>query len=125
MKASDLRDEYRQAIATPLDISGIDSESGMPSLLFRNDWIRILLVKQSYRSAHSIVVELSQPDRIDPAQIKPEFMISTLIIYLQYLLRLDNNGFELEIMQDDILWIATLEISVEPKMELFEILAPP
>jgi len=125
MKASDLREEYRQAIATPLDISGIDSESGMPSLLFRNDWIRILFVKQSNRSAHSIVVELSQPDRIDHTQIKPEFMISTLIIYLKYLLRLDNNGFELEIMQDDILWIATLEISVEPKMALFEILAPP
>ncbi|MFX0054844.1 MAG: hypothetical protein ACFFAX_03270 [Promethearchaeota archaeon] len=125
MKASELREEYRQAIASPLIISEIDLENGLPFILYSNDWVRILFVRRADYSSNTIEVELSLSVKTESTQLSHKKAISTLIAYLNYILRLHEHGFRLEAMEDDILWTAVLELSFEPDIDLFEILIPP
>lgn len=124
MKASDLRGEYRQANASPLIISEIDLENELPLLLYSNDWVRILLVRRDNHVINTIEVELSVSMRSNSTQVNHAETITTLITYLNYILRLHEHGFKLEAIEDDILWTAGLEIPIEPDIELFEVLLP-
>jgi hypothetical protein len=125
MNALELREEYRQAIASPLIISKIDPENDFPHVLYSDDWIRILFVRRADDSSNTIEVELSSSVRGDSSQLNQKEAISTLISYLSYFLRLYEYGFELEAMDDDVLWTAVIKIPVEPDIELFESLVPP
>lgn len=125
VRASDLREEYRQAIASPLVYSKIHHENGLPIILFSNDWVRILLVRRDGKSLNTIEVELSVSGRSDATQMNHQQTISTLINHLNYLLRLHEYGFRLEAMEDDVLWTAAMEVSLEPHIELFQVLLPP
>ncbi len=125
MNTSDLREEYRQAIASPLTISELDPENGWPFVLYSDDWVRILLIRGVSDSSNTIEVELSVSARSDSAQMNQKETISTLIDYLEYILRLHEHGFKLEAMDDDVLWTAVLEIPLEPDIEMFELLLPP
>lgn len=125
MKASSLREGYRQAIASPLTISEIDSENGKHYILYCNDWVRIILVRRTIDTDSTIEVELSSPEKKSNDQNTPRINLSTMIAYLQYIRSLHDNGFEIEAMEDDILWVASIQISREPELELFETLLPP
>lgn len=125
MNASDLREEYRQAIASPLAISEIDPENGCSFVLYSDDWIRILLVRGVSDSSSTIEVELSISARSSSARRNQKETISTLIRYLDYILRLYEHGFDLEAMDDDVLWTAALEVFSEPDIGVFETLLPP
>ena len=125
MKASTLREGYRQAIASPLTISEFDSENGKHYILYCNDWVRIILVRRTIDTDSTIEVELSSPEKKSNSHNTPRINLSTMIAYLQYMRSLHDNGFEIEAMEDDILWVASIQISREPELELFEILLPP
>jgi hypothetical protein len=125
MNASDLREEYRQAVASPLTISKIDPENECLFVLYTDDWVRILLVRGVSGSSSTIEVELSISARNSSARKNQKEAISTLISYLHYMLRLYEYGFELEAMDDDVLWTAAMEVSSEPDIKVFETLLPP
>jgi hypothetical protein len=125
MNASDLREGYRQAIASPLAISKIAPENGFPIVLYNSDWVRILFVRGVSDSSNTIEVELSISARSNSANMDQKEAISTLISHLNYFLRLYEYGFKLEAMDDDVLWTAVIDIPVEPDIQLFEILLPP
>ncbi|MFW9770312.1 MAG: hypothetical protein ACFFF9_15335 [Candidatus Thorarchaeota archaeon] len=124
MDATELREEYRQAIASPLILSELDPESGLPFILYNNNWVRILLVRRADDSPDSIEVELSVSERCDVLHMDHHETVSRLISYLNYILLLHDRGFKLDSMEDDVLWTASLDVSAEPDIELFEILLP-
>ncbi|MFW9973897.1 MAG: hypothetical protein ACFFDQ_01340 [Candidatus Thorarchaeota archaeon] len=125
MTALELREEYRQAIATPLNISNIDPDSGKQSILFSSDWVRIILIRLFEGSVNTIEVELSIPEKNNSEYMNSENIISTLIAHLHYILRLSTFGYQIEAMGSDILWTATIEVPTEPPLEFFEVLLPP
>lgn len=124
MDASDLKERFSQAIASPFPISKIDASNGKPHILYSNDWIRILLERRPDDSVNSIEVEFSYPGVLGLDQT-PVDTILTMIDYLHYILRLQKAGFVLESIDNDFLWTASLEISKELENHLFEILVPP
>ncbi|MHA2064368.1 MAG: hypothetical protein ACXABY_08305, partial [Candidatus Thorarchaeota archaeon] len=124
-KDTDLREVYRQAIASPLLLSKIDSENGKHYILYSSDWVRIILVRRATDTDNTIEVELSLPEKKGAYQSSPRNTLSTMIAHLQYMLDLHDNGFEIEAMDDDILWIAAIQISRDPGLEVFEVLLPP
>ena len=113
------------AIASPLAISKIDPENGLPFVLYSNERIRILCVRRGNDSPSTIEVELSISMRNDSSHAGQKEAICTLISYLNYILRLHERGFRLEAMDDDVLWTAVLDILSEPNIEIFETLLPP
>ena len=125
MDASDLKERFSQAIASPLPISKIDASNGKPHILYSNDWIRILLERRPDDSVNSIEVEFSYPGVLGLDQTQLVDTILIMIDYLHYILRLQKAGFVLDSIDDDFLWTASLEISKEPENQLFEIIVPP
>ena len=51
--------------------------------------------------------------------------VQSLIKYLEYLLRLDEEGLTLGVMSRDGLWTAYIEIDDTPPDSLFKALIPP
>ncbi len=51
-------------------------------------------------------------------------LISAVIHYMMYLQLLNQAGFKLDVIEEDFLWTATLEITKEPDEQLFDILIP-
>ena len=97
------------------------------SVLWQNDWVRILTVYDSSTSdLWRIEVEVSLPVDKDPESGKDvENFIQHLIRYLEYLLSLADEGLALSVMSRDSLWTASLELKDMPQDKVFKALIPP
>ena len=124
MKASDLREGYMQALASPLTLSKFNEDDELLFVLHKTAWVRIILVRRLDDSGNTIEVELSLPDSIDTTHSQLVESITTLIDYLRYFLELSQFGFRLEVMEQDFLWTATIEVNGHID-DLFEVLVPP
>ncbi len=124
MNASDLKEGYRQALVLPLTISKFNEENEQLFVFHKTDWIRIILVRRVNDIGNTIEIELSLPDNINTTHVQLE-SITTLIDYLNYFLELQKFGFQLEVMEQDFLWTATIEVNEHIDDDLFEILVPP
>ncbi len=125
MKTSDLREGYRQAIASPLTISEFEEKNGQIFVLYETKWVRIILIRRSEDSGNTFEVELSLPANIGTEQDCLAATISAMIKHLHYMLYLQQFGFDLDLMEHDFLWTATLNVRKEPESDLFEVLLPP
>lgn len=104
-----------------------DESEESVSVLSQNDWVRILTVCDSDTSEKwRIEVEVSLPSQEDPQSRKDvKNFLQNLIRHLEYLLRLDEEGFTLGVMSRDGLWTAFLDIEGLPQDNLFKALIPP
>lgn len=120
---SELKSKCKEAIAKQPSIE--DEES--ISVLWQNDWVRILTVRDSDISEKwRIEVEVSLPSQNEPQSGEDiKKFIQNLIKHLEYLLRLDNEGLTLSVISRDSLWIAYVEIEDLPPDNLFKALIPP
>ena len=116
---------YRQALAFPLTISKFNEENEQLFILRKTAWVRIILVRRLNDIGNTIDVELSLPNNIDNTTDQLVESITTLIDYLRYFLELQLFGFRLEVMEQDFLWTATIEVNEHIDDELFEVLVPP
>ncbi|MFW9974843.1 MAG: hypothetical protein ACFFDQ_06245 [Candidatus Thorarchaeota archaeon] len=120
---SELKLRCEKAIARP---PNSDSEETV-SILFQNDWVRILTVCDSDNSEKwRIEVEMSLPSKKNHQYGKDAMkFIQNLIQHLEYLIRLDGEGLTLDVLSRDGLWIAYTEIEDLPSDDLFRALIPP
>ncbi|MFW9768315.1 MAG: hypothetical protein ACFFF9_16725 [Candidatus Thorarchaeota archaeon] len=125
MNASDLKEGYRQALAFPLTISKFSEVSEQLFVLHKSNWIRILLVRRVNDIGNTIEIELALPDNIDTTRDQLGESIMTLIEYLNYFLELEQFGFHLDVMEQDFLWTATIDVNEHFDDELFDVLVPP
>ncbi|MFW9908888.1 MAG: hypothetical protein ACFFEF_09965 [Candidatus Thorarchaeota archaeon] len=125
MKTYSLREGYRQALAFPLTISNFNEENEQLFVLYKTAWVRIILVRRLNDIGNTIDVELSLPDNTDTPSNQLVESITTLIDYLRYFLELQKYGFRLEVMEQDFLWIATIDVHEHLDDELLEVLVPP
>ncbi len=96
-------------------------------VLWQNEWVRILTVRDSdILDKWRIEVEVSLPSQDDPQSEEDiKNFIQNLIKYLEYLLRLDNEGLTLSVISRDGLWIAHTDIEDLPPDSLLKALIPP
>ena len=120
---SELKSMCEQAMTGPPP----DENEESVTVLSQNDWVRILTVRDSETlDLWRIEVEVSLPTQIDSESGKDaKNFLQDLIKHLEYLLRLDDNGFTLGVMSRDGLWTAYLEIDDLPGDHLFKALIPP
>lgn len=125
MKASDLKEGYKQALALPLTISKFSEANEQLFVLHKSDWVRIILVRRENDIGNTIEIELSLPDNINTTRDQLVESIMTLIEYLNYILELEQFGFQLDVMEQDFLWTATIDVNEHFDDELLEVLVPP
>jgi len=133
MSFSDLKAKFLQAL-TKQPISE-DDES--VSVLWQNDWVRILAVRDSETpEMWRIEVEVSLPSELmltthlqspgnNQSSIEVKCFVQDLIKHLEYLLRLSDEGLTLGVISRDGLWTAYLELDGPPPDRLFKALIPP
>lgn len=120
---SELKSKCERALANPIP----DMSEESITVLCQNDWVRILTVYDSESTGKwRIEVEVSLPSEKNPQSGEDvRNFVQSLILHLEYLLRLDNAGFSLSVMSRDGLWTAFIDIDDFPQDSLFKSLIPP
>ena len=128
MNEKHLLDEYNKLLAqSPEDIDP-DNDSELFVVISETEWIRVLLLKTIQKEAAtiSIEVELSLPKCVSRDNIQnKETVLSDMVTHLEYLQKLYEIGFELEVMRTDCLWTAAKTLDSVPSQELCASLTPP
>ena len=139
MNADELMEKYSQLTAKPLDSSTIEIESGESvAILFESSSLRILLLRKLEEPDNvSVEVEVWLPDNPKDCSLvstslpnasenqKLGVILAEMITHLQYLYRLYQFGFTLDIIKHDCLWTASHTFKKPPDSELFKVLLPP
>lgn len=103
-----------------------DDEVLLP--LFENDWLRMLLIRNRHSEDQVVVeIELSLPmESSESSNDNPYEILEMALMYLEFMKRLCDNGFSLQLVDRDWLWTASIDLSrsIEPET-IFGILELP
>ncbi|MFX1565732.1 MAG: hypothetical protein ACFFCH_07065 [Promethearchaeota archaeon] len=140
MNSQQLMKKYKQLTAKPLSAPSMQNESGESvQSLFQSPSLRILLLRTVQNpSIVSVEVEIWLPnissansseaskDTTGSSENKMlGVILAQMIKHLQYLLRLHESGFTLDVIKHDCLWTASKVFETPPGRELFDLLLPP
>ncbi|MFX0077905.1 MAG: hypothetical protein ACFE8O_01585 [Candidatus Hermodarchaeota archaeon] len=141
MTIDQLIDKYQKIISTPVEsLSPTLNESGETvEVLLQTNLMRILVIRESLNpQTVCLEVEVWLPTRnpntpdteLDNTETELEdenlsTTLSRIIDHLQYLLKLHQFGFTLDVIKHDCLWTASKSFTETPSRELFELLIPP
>ncbi|UCE09693.1 MAG: hypothetical protein JSW61_12070 [Candidatus Thorarchaeota archaeon] len=135
--AATLMEKYRaEASSTPNEAS-FNDEGESVKVIGETSWTRVLLIRQKESPSEiRIEIELMLPratrelvpglkkDEPIPCQVVSELAENT-IEHMKYLLNLYHSGFNLELMGEFCLWIATRTFEGLPGKAIFEAICPP
>ncbi|MFX1602920.1 MAG: hypothetical protein ACFFCK_05495 [Promethearchaeota archaeon] len=94
----------------------------------RNDWVEILLVR-TLKDPHHLAVEVGistpNPSPLDEQAPSTRKLPLDMIVHMEYLLRLMDEGFSLVVIGEEGYWLASKDFCGIPSSEILEILVPP
>ncbi|MFX1416221.1 MAG: hypothetical protein ACFFC0_05380 [Promethearchaeota archaeon] len=138
MELSDLVEGY-ELLRSTSQLDPLYSETGRTVLLHNDGSVRVYLTIGPDRW-DSITLEIdifmgvspklapaqsgSTGDSVDDVQLSRSQLIDC-ISYIEYMLRLEEAGFKLEIVLDGCIWTARSPVRHRPDFNLFRIIAPP
>ncbi len=134
MELTDLLEGYELLCSTS-QLDPIYLESGRTVLLHDDGSVRIYLTK-GQDSWEDITLEIeifmgvrrnqksSDSGSIDDVSLS-RIQLIECISHIDYLLRLEEAGFNLEIVLDGCIWTARFYLKSKPSAQLFEIIVPP
>jgi hypothetical protein len=140
MNLEELMQKYQQLSTKPLGAPSLENESGESvEALYHSSSLRILLLRTAEEPDHdTIEVEVWLPGPYSDGDSNSSSQsdetvktgdlgeaLSKMINHLQYLHRLHQSGFMLDVIKHDCLWTASRTFSEPPSRELFEVLLPP
>lgn len=131
-KASDLMNRYLEALEGDPARNGEEAAS----VIFKTDWVRILLVPAT--PENTIEVEVSAPavdcssssgtkehDEEDESGNCPPTFLRNMIDHLHYLAELQESGFSVDFAGNGCLFVAFRRFSGTPDWNTFRLLLPP
>ena len=138
MKLEELMQKYQQLTTSPVNSSLLSDLGESVTPLMQTSSFRILLLRTTKDPKMvSIEVEVWLPHR---KEVRDETSdnsedsskddnlgstLSRLIELMQYLLRLHQSGFTLDVIKHDCLWTASRSFLKPPSRKIFELLLPP
>lgn len=137
MQAKELREKYQKVVKTAPSNAALEAAGEVIIVLQKTKWARILLVWRADEQEKVIIeVEVSLPKAVkqvsesnSAACGEKEGEMGGLLIefmqHQQYLLRLEQVGFSLDVIRQDCLWTASRTFTEKPAYEVFELLLPP
>ncbi|MHA2043060.1 MAG: hypothetical protein ACW975_14495 [Candidatus Thorarchaeota archaeon] len=131
MSAIDLAKKYQEISNLKMASAFYNQDEETILTLCKTRWIRIVVIrKPGTTEAASIEVELSVPDCVAQAGAAPtrddhRDLLNGVIIHFEYLKRLFEAGFALDLIAGDCLWTAYCEVKNAPDTRFFELITPP
>ena len=126
-----MKECYEHFKTSPFDELVLNEDGESIESLCETDWARILLIRTTEEpSSINVEVEISLPKSITghcskPVDQTPRDALKSMITHLEYLLKLEDFGFELDLVGEDCLWTASKKSTNSPEEELFKALIPP
>lgn len=125
----DLYRKLKEILNEPIDAS-LDSPESV-SVLFQDDWIRILVVRIS-EAPELVTLEIESslplhprnPDSNLEENSEARELLKGTIKTLEYFLRLQESGFQLDIIGQDCMWTAHMDFSECPDENILADLLP-
>lgn len=138
MKFSNLVKGYRQLISKPIKSALTDDHPERVVTIHETLWLKILLIRSlKDPDLVRLVVEVSFPNWVYalPVVLNNEKIIKEksrrlpdvlkeMVIHLEYLHKLSDVGFRLELLAEEGIWSASTELKQPPSKELFKALIP-
>ena len=125
-----LYQQCRELMDKPIVSEAVDNPEIITSL-WQSDWVRILLVRNiDNPECTTIEIESSLPLHIQGEYkniedgLKTRDLLNGMISTLEYLLRLQEAGFTLDIIGQDCMWTAYYEFDSLPGEKFFHQLIP-
>jgi hypothetical protein len=138
MELSDLVEGYERLCSTS-QLDPFYSETGRTILLLDDGFVRVYLSKGPDRwdeitldidifmgvgrTSDSVQSE-STHDRVEDVSLSRDQLVEC-ISYIEYMIRLEEAGFNLEVVLDGCIWTARYSLGKKPDSQLFSIIAPP
>ncbi len=126
----DLYSKFLELLEKPVTTESPDNPE-MISTIYHNDWVRMLVIRNiDEPNLLTIEIESSLPLRTQGIHENPEDglqarnVLNGMIDTLQYLLLLQDLGFSLDIIGQDCMWTAYLELEKPPTKEFFDKIRP-
>ena len=90
------------------------------SIIYGDDWVKVYVIRSSdFADVILVEVEVSLPSKLSDANI-----ILDMIQHLTHLQELLNQGFELCVIREECLWVASRSFSETPDESILEALHP-
>ena len=138
MDYSDLVKGYRQLINKPIESALTDDHAEQVVTIHETVWLRIFLIHSMKNpDLVRLVVEVSLPNWVyaiplptndnkipNETSRRLPVVLKQMVIHLEYLHRLSDVGFRLELLAEEGIWSASTELKQPPSKELFNALAP-
>jgi len=124
----DFVSRFREVANSPTPSSDEMESSQWISVVLRTDWVEILLVRTSADPHHlSVEVEISTPNTssLDEQALATRKLPLDMIVHMEYLLKLLDEGFSLTVIGEEGLWLASKDFCGTPSSEILDILVPP
>ncbi|MFX0079004.1 MAG: hypothetical protein ACFE8O_07140 [Candidatus Hermodarchaeota archaeon] len=138
MEYSDLVKSYQQLIGKPIEPALSEDFPERVMTVHETVWLRILLIRSvKHLDLVRLVVEVSFPnwvyeipvsfnndEIIKESSLSLPDVLKEMVIHLEYLHKLSDVGFRLELLAEEGIWSASTELKQPPSKELFKALVP-
>lgn len=130
---------YRQLIKKHIESSLSEDHLERVVTIYETTWLRILLIRSlKHLDLVRLVVEVSFPnwlydlplilnndDKPNETSATLQKVLKEMVIHLEYLRKLGDSGFRLELLVEEGIWSASTDLKETPSKKLFSILNPP
>ncbi len=118
---------FYELVMAPIDPSSIYETGESITLVWRTNWVAISLIRRlTFPISLTIQAEISIP--VPPEDndcINYAAMPDVVILHMGYLRTLIDAGFDVQVIGEECLWVATKDFKEIPSPEMLDILMPP
>lgn len=126
MSSSEMMEKFRQFATADLFSKNPTRTRQVSRVIHETDSIRIVLTRHEGERPLDVDVEVSLPSLTETSNTDiVRDSIDKIMDTLEYLKRLIGIGFDLELMRDEGILVASRLLNLDTPLEVFEILQPP
>jgi hypothetical protein len=127
MNPTEMMERFRRFASADLFVTTPNRMHQVSEVLVETDAVRIVLTRFEDRTESlDVDIEVSLPILPETSDaMSMEKSIDRVIATLEYLKRLASIGFDLEILREEGILIASAALSVNTEKDVFEVLGPP
>lgn len=118
---------FQELVRSPIDPSRVYETSESIDLVWKTDWVAISLIRRlTFPISLGILAEISMPVlAVKNDSTKHTALPDDVILHMEYLRTLLDAGFELQVIGEECLWVASKDFEEIPPSEILDMLMPP
>jgi hypothetical protein len=127
MNSTEMMERFRRFVQADLSLATPNRMRQVSEVLLKTSTIRIIMTRDEHRTEDlDIDIEVSLPSLPETSDVSAmQKSIDSVIVTLEYLRRLISMDFNLEMLQDEGLLIASATLGKDTREDVFKALKPP